>query len=140
VYRWVDHTGELELEIEAASEAGVFEDALCAVGELLGDSRADESDGVTGDPAERVERVVCVRATDRAALLAEWIAELVFLGETEELVPEAIRSLELDGPDLQATVAATVGHPPHLVKAVTYHDLRFEPEGDAWKARVVLDV
>jgi SHS2 domain-containing protein len=140
VYRWADHTGELELEIEAASEAAVFEDALAAVGELLGEAATDESGADARDGEAEVVHAVRVRAPDRAALLAEWIAELVFLGETEDLVPMAIRSLELDGRELQATVAGRAGQPPHLVKAVTYHDLRFEPEGDGWSARVVLDV
>jgi len=27
-YRWVDHTAEVELKIEAATEVGVFEEAL----------------------------------------------------------------------------------------------------------------
>src|SRR3954452_5779508 len=39
VFRWAEHTGELELEIEAASEHGVYEDAVRAMGELLGGDR-----------------------------------------------------------------------------------------------------
>lgn len=34
-YRWVDHTAELELSIEARSAEGVFADALRALAELL---------------------------------------------------------------------------------------------------------
>jgi len=33
--RWVEHTGELEIEIEAATGEGVFVDALRALAELL---------------------------------------------------------------------------------------------------------
>ena len=36
-YRWVEHTAELEMEIEAPTEEGVFVDALHALAELLGD-------------------------------------------------------------------------------------------------------
>jgi SHS2 domain-containing protein len=44
------------------------------------------------------------------------------------------------GGGLAARVHGTVGDPPHVVKAVTYHRLAFEPRGDAWHATVVLDV
>jgi SHS2 domain-containing protein len=36
-YRWLEHTSELELRIEAASEEAVFQEALEALGELIGD-------------------------------------------------------------------------------------------------------
>ena len=35
-YRWVEHTAEVEVEIEAESEEAVFADALQALGELVG--------------------------------------------------------------------------------------------------------
>ena len=45
------------------------------------------------DAGAQAERNVEVEATDRAALLAEWLAELVFLAEMEGLVPESVRDL-----------------------------------------------
>ena len=60
MYRWVDHTGELELEIEAPSQDAVFGDAFAALAELL----ADEPGG------EPVSRTVEVRASDQATLVA----------------------------------------------------------------------
>ncbi len=130
MYRWVEHTAELELRIEAPSEEGVFADGLAAYGELIGQEPG-------GEPASHE---VAARAPDRATLLAEWIGELVFLAETESFIPERLTSFEL-GPDgLRATVEGRRGRPPHLVKAVTYHDLELRRDGDAWRARVVLDV
>ena len=60
--------------------------------------------------------------------------------ETEGFVPERAGELELDDGVLRATVRGHRGEPRHLVKAVTLHRLLFEPEGDGWRARVVLDV
>jgi SHS2 domain-containing protein len=129
--RWIDHTAEVELRIEAGSEQAVFEEALAAVSELLGEPDPDQP-----RTCERVE----LRERDRATLLAGWLDELVFLAETRGLLP--IRSLELslDGPRLEATFEAGRGEPRHLVKAVTYHRLLFERSGDRWIAGVVLDV
>jgi SHS2 domain-containing protein len=128
-YRWVDHTAEVELEIEAAGEREVLEEAVRALAELLG----VEGSGV-------LHRHVAVTATDRPALLAAWIEELAFLAETEGFVATGIVEADL-GPDgLRATVAGVLDEPPPLVKAVTYHRLAFEPRGDGYVARVVLDV
>ena len=130
MHRWVEHTGELELTLEASDEAGVFADALAALRELLNDG--------AGGPSER--RRVALRSPERAMLLADWIDELVFLAETEDFVAERVDALEL-GPDrLDATVVGRRGRPPHLVKAVTYHRLEFERVPEGWRARVVLDV
>lgn len=129
-YRWVDHTAELQLEIAASEQAAVFEQALHALAELL-----------EGAPAgERVEHEIHVTAADRAALLAEWLSELVYLAEAHDVIPEAVGSLELRPGSLRAVVRGRRGTPRHLVKAVTYHDLALERDGDGWRARVVLDV
>jgi SHS2 domain-containing protein len=130
MYRWVDHTAELELQIEASSEKDVFAEALAAFAELVGDGASDGS----------VRHEVKVRATDRATLLAEWLGELVFLLETDDFVPDRVAELQLAGGELTATVEGHRGAPPHLVKAVTYHGLTMERDGDVWKARLVLDV
>jgi SHS2 domain-containing protein len=135
VYRWVDHTAELELRIEGSSEREVFEEALAALGELLAE-RTERADG--GEATASVE--VTASAPDRPTLLAEWLSELVFLAEDEGLIPERAERLELSGTDLQATVTGRLLSPPHLVKAVTYHRLGMWEEDETWRARVILDV
>jgi protein archease len=135
VYRWVDHTAELELEIEAATEQGVFEQALAALGELLAEREHEEA-----ADAEVARHEVSASAPDRAALLAEWLSELVYLAETEGLVPAGAERLELGGNALEATVVGRKASPPHLVKAVTYHRLGIWKEDETWRARVVFDV
>lgn len=130
MYRFVEHTGELEIEFEAATEPAVFAEALAALHELLGEGR--------GEAGER--REIVLSAPDRSALLAEWLSELVFLAETEGFVPERVEQIELTERQLTATVAGRRGNPPHLVKAVTYHRLGLGPTDGGWAGRVVLDV
>ena len=129
MYRWVDHTAEVELEIEADSEREVFADALVALADLL---------GTAGEGNEL--RAIELNAADRPALLAAWVEELVFLAETEGFEPLRLEALELDDDSLRATVRGRLGEPPHLVKAVTYHRLAFAPAASGYSARVVLDV
>jgi SHS2 domain-containing protein len=136
VHRWVDHTAELELEIEAASEQGVFEEALAALGGLL----AERAGGEEETDTEPARHEVSASAPDRATLLAEWLSELAFLAESEGFVPHGIERLELSGNALEATVIGRRASPPHLVKAVTYHRLGMWEENETWRARVILDV
>jgi SHS2 domain-containing protein len=129
-FRWIEHTGELELELEADSEQGLFEagfDAIC--------------DLVSGDGTpERIEVPVELTGSDRALLMADWLGELAFLIETRGLLPERLASFELDQDRVKALVQGSAGDPAHLVKAVTYHRLSFERTDGGWRARVVLDV
>ena len=163
-YRWVDHTAELELEITAISEGEVFEQALVALSELLVVDRPEGSE--PAGPVDtlnellqsnRVIRELAVIAPDRAALLAEWLSELVFLSERDGFIPEVVKELDLvsvsigrarstyrDGllteERVKATVVGRLGAVRHLVKGVTYHHLILERRDQDWHAQVVFDV
>jgi SHS2 domain-containing protein len=129
VFRWVEHTAEIELEIEASSEAAVFDDALAAFAEL-----------VDGNGGPSVTWEVEVEADDHAMLLVEWLSELVYLSEVEQFVPERVTALQLRDGKLRATVKGHRGKPRPIVKAVTLHRLELREDNDGWHARVVLDV
>jgi SHS2 domain-containing protein len=130
LFRWVEHMAELELEIGAPSEEGVFAEALAAFAELAGEGSGPS-----------VSRAVEVEADDGAMLLVEWLSELVYLCEVEQFVPRRISLLELGDGKLRATVEGHRGRPRHFVKAVTLHRLELRPDDKVgWRARVVLDV
>jgi protein archease len=129
-YRWVEHTAEVELEIEASTEEGVFLDALRALAELVSDGRRPEHNS----------RELKVGERERAVLLLKWLDELVYLAETEGLVPEDVERIELSGCGLVARVRCHRGDPRHVVKGATYHHLAFERSGAGFRATVVLDV
>jgi SHS2 domain-containing protein len=129
-YRWVEHTAEVQIEIDAASEEAVFTEALHALRELL----ADDARG------EQLCRDVAVDASERASLLVKWLDELVYLAETEDLVPEEVDRIELSDRGLVARVRWRRGSPRHLVKGATYHRLVFERSDRGVRAMVVLDV
>ena len=130
MYRWVEHTAEIELEIEDESPRAVFTEALVALGDLLTGERGREP----------VTHEVSISAADLPALLVEWMNELVYLAETDGFIPERVEELHLAGNTLEATVAGQRGEPRPLVKAVTYHGLELSKTNGGWSARVVLDV
>ncbi|MDQ3865453.1 MAG: archease [Actinomycetota bacterium] len=129
MHRWTDHTSELGLEVEGESETEVFVEAALALAEVLGD-----------DPRGEPKRHdVELAATDRATLLADWLGEIVYLAETDGLLPERA-SVALRESRLRATVEGRTATPRYLVKAVTYHGLELTPRDGVWRATVVLDV
>ena len=131
MYTWAEHTGEMELHVEAATLEEVFADALEAFAELTGDPPG------SGEPAAHD---VALDADDLPSLLAAWLEELVFLGETDGFVPRHASGLVVKDVRLAARIEGIRGRPSPLVKAVTYHDLKLAKEADVWRARVVLDV
>src|SRR4051812_48438480 len=94
VYRWIDHTAELELEIEAPSAEDALSEAVAALRELLG----------AGSRGSAGTRTVDVTAGDRDALLAAFLEELIFIAESEALVPVALRGASLADDRLRADV------------------------------------
>lgn len=131
MYRWVEHTSEVELLIEDESPEAVLTEALVALGELL---TPDEPGGTP------VTHEVELTAADRPAVLAEWLNELVYLAETDGFIPERVVHLELEDSSLRATVGGLRSVPQNLIKAVTYHQLEMGQVEGEWHARVVLDV
>ena len=130
-YSWGEHVGELELRLDGPDERAVFESAVAAFAELLGDG---------GEHGAREWFDVAADGGDRATLLAAWLEELVFLAEQHGFVPVAVQDMTLEDASIRARVGGYRGEPPHLVKAVTYHRLSFAPDNGGWRANVVLDV
>jgi SHS2 domain-containing protein len=129
-YEFVEHVGEVELELSAPSRAGIFDAAAHALAELL------EVDG----SGEQASEEIVLEGGDPALLLVDWLNELVFLAESKRFVPESIGKLEVGGGSLKAAVRGRLGAPRHLVKAVTLNRLMLEEDGGEWHGRVVLDV
>jgi len=137
------------LEIEGGDLGDLFETAARAVSELM-------VDPATVVPAVRREIVLAAPALD--LLLFDWIAELLFLKDSEQLiVTKTSAAVEVAGtaPDPSSAagtpcrlVARVVGGPidrEHTTlradaKAPTLYRLGVDPTEDGWRARVVIDI
>ena len=130
MHEWRSHTAEIELAIDAETPEQVFVEAAAALSELISLAR----DG------EEARHEVALEASDHAALLVEWLQELIFLADTESFVPEQVDELRLESHAIRATVVGRRSEVEPLVKAATYHQLQFTCVNAIWQARVVLDV
>lgn len=131
MYAFEEHVGEVRLRVDAPTLAGLFEEAARALCELVhGDSR------VAGDEVR-----VRVSASDRAALLVEWLNELVYQSEARKIAIAGAHVTRIDERELEATIrAAEPTVVRTAVKAATMHDVSVDETAEGWTARVVLDV
>lgn len=133
-HRFEEHTGEVRLELTAPSCEELFAEAGRALAELM-----LEGEGVV--PPSAPGRVVEVHARDRAALLVEWLNELIFLSEISKQVFPRVQVERVDETHARGRVAGLF--PETLktaVKAATLHGVRVECSGGRWRGSVVLDV
>jgi SHS2 domain-containing protein len=129
-HRLLDHVGEVELELGAQTEEGLFEEATAAFRELV--------DGPRRRGGE-LRREVALPAEADELLLVDWLNELVFLAEVEAFVPDRIEALDLRN-GLRSTVVGTRGYPRPFVKAATLNGLELSRTDRGWHAHVTLDV
>ena len=96
-------------------------------------------------------RTIRLEASDREALLVEWLNELLYLVETEGLlfsdfriesltVSEAARAGEV-GATMVAHVGGAVAPVTRAhIKAATFHDLKLVEDAAGWSTVITFDV
>jgi SHS2 domain-containing protein len=136
IVREVAHTADVGFEVEAPTLAECFERAALGLACTLADA-----EGI----AARARREVAVAAKDRVALLHDFLHALLLLAQVDAFILEGVEVTAIDERSVRAIVAGERLDPARHrlhgeVKAVTWHGLSVERRGDAWRARVILDV
>ena len=95
-----------------------------------------------------VQEVLCrdieVTATDKESLLVEWLNELIYLFDTENIIFKRFDITELNNTRLRAkNYGEKVDSARHKlktgVKAATYHMLKVDKD-DGYKVQVIFDI
>jgi SHS2 domain-containing protein len=143
-FRQVDHTADLEIEVEAAGPGELYACCALALAELLaGESRpAPRDDSLTLEAHGPDRETRLKRLLDQ--LLRRWerdgwsCAEARIASEDEAA---GVVHLDIRGGPLPRSSDQTEGHD---IKAITFHRLAFEPVSGAspprWRARIVFDI
>lgn len=135
-YHLFDHTADIGIDVVAPTAEAVFETAARALFEQIAQ---------LGDVAPRVERRIAVTGADRAELLVRWLAELLYLHDTEGLLFSEFKVTRLSPGELAGRASGEPYDPERHqlnteIKAVTYHQVAVERGDGGWRARVVFDV
>jgi SHS2 domain-containing protein len=138
-YRFLEHTADMGVEIEANSFESLLSEGLLALTDTL-----TEVERVNLELELPFELV----APSREDLLVEWLSELVYLFETKSVLLRQT-DLEVEAEDggwrLRGTVRGERYDPDRhrikrLVKAITYHQLEVRSSTTGWSARVIFDI
>ena len=135
----LDHTGDVGFGLEAESLENLFDLALQGLLRVAIDRRPDQATG---------SHAIHLLEPTLEHLMVAWLDELIFLLQTQELVPVTSKVVLTELPagwELRAMVATAPLEPEaHRwrgeIKAATFHGLAIEPEADGWRARIILDV
>jgi SHS2 domain-containing protein len=129
-----EHVGELRLRVEARSYDGIFVEAARALAGLL------TGGGELPRPSDEREQVE-LQSRDRAALLVDWLNELVYRSEAHHRIYVDCQFDRLTDTGLRGFVrGAPVEELRTIVKAATLHGLELKEQADGYAAIIILDV
>jgi SHS2 domain-containing protein len=131
-----DHTADLGLRVRAAALNDLFAEAGVALFSTLVEDLESVGQG------EHVE--VAVVGSDREYLLFDWLKELLYRFDADHLLFSrfVVRVTEngLTGEALGEKLDWDRHVLRNEVKAITYHGLKVERDGDGWLAEFIVDI
>jgi SHS2 domain-containing protein len=136
VYEIFDHTADLGLRMRAGSLDELFVDAGRALFSVI----VANLDAVRAVEEFEFE----IEGDRRDDLLFDWLAELLFTFDVRHVLFSGF-DVEVGKNGVKATARGEPVDPDRHeldmeVKAITYHQLKVEREGDGWVAEVIVDL
>jgi protein archease len=136
MYETFEHTADIGIRARAGDLNRLFEDAARGLFSVI------VANPEALRPVQEVRyRIQGERLDD---LLFDWLAELLFTFETRRLLFCEFQ-VDVQPGGLQATakgepIDRTRHEMDMEVKAITYHGLKVERDGDGWLAEVIVDI
>ena len=136
VYKTIEHTADIGIEVKSDSLARLFAVSACAMFDIMGDLS-----GVR--PSDKA--AVSLSADSVEELLITWLNELIFRAEVSGMFFSKFEIESIDEVSLKASVwgepySEDIHSMGHSVKAATYHELEVTHSDQSWSARVIFDV
>jgi SHS2 domain-containing protein len=133
----LEHTADRAFRVTGRDLADLLENAACAMQALDGVGAS-----VVGPSAEpSATREIEVQGIDRESLLVNWLNEILFLEQTQQLVCERFHIHELNDDHLRARVETRDCNESHThIKAATFHNLEIRQTSEGLEVEIVLDV
>lgn len=128
-----EHAADLELRVRGENIKDVFLNAARGMLNYI-------APGPGSGP--RVHRQIRLKAPGREELLVDWLNEILFLQETEEVIFREFDIRHLTDREIQAALTGEKTTPAAgpEIKAATYHGLYIRKLPSGWEAHVILDL
>ncbi len=139
-YKYLDHTADIKFQAYGKTREEVFENAALAMFNVIIDTER-----VSGDATKEI----FLKSSDLESLLVDWLSELLYLFEVDEIVFREFRVEKIREEKGEYSITAqALGKKYYLenlpfkteIKAVTYNQLEITKGADGWKAQVVVDI
>jgi SHS2 domain-containing protein len=131
-YEELDHTADVALRIRGANLADLVRNAALGMSALL-----------CADPARKpdMRQQVEVRSDDGAALVVDWLNELLYLTELHQRIWRVSTLVEASETSVRAEVTGfACRRAGHAIKAATYHDLHLRRDEQDLTITIIFDV
>jgi SHS2 domain-containing protein len=135
-YEQTDHTADIGLKIFGNSLPDLFANAAYALCDTLTD---------ISKVSPTTKQTFLLQRDTTEELLVEWMGNLLYTFETEDLLFSRFNIISINKNSLSAEAEgeffnSAVHTIKNEVKAVTYHKLKIEEKSGLWQAEVVLDI
>jgi SHS2 domain-containing protein len=128
----IEHTADIAIRVWGRDLAELFANAAYGMGSLL---------GVVKDTGHTVKRTIELDAGDVEILLVEWLGELLFFADKDNLVFTDFDSLEVTTTQLRARVRGRrIEERRTYIKAVTFSELEITQTSTGYRTVIVFDV
>jgi SHS2 domain-containing protein len=132
----LDHTADIGLIVYGEDLKSLFENAGKAFFHLITDLKKVRL---------RTEKRIEIRKESLERLMVDWLTELLYLHEVENLLFKEFKVESAGEEGLSARVKGEAFQEGvHViktgVKAVTYHQIKVRKEKEGWKAQIIFDL
>jgi SHS2 domain-containing protein len=135
-FQVLDHTADIGLIVYGGTLKALFENAGEAFFHLITDLRKVRC---------RMERRINIGGESLERLMVDWLSELLYLHDVENLL---FKGFEVESVGEDGLRAVARGEPfqegvheiKTEVKAVTYHQIEVREEKGRWRAQIILDL
>lgn len=136
LFREIEHTADVGVEVEAGDPAELFRRAGLALFSLMVDLETVQA---------RAERFITVQADGWEDLLHDWLSRLLNDFLQDGFIAVAITVEEIGSTHVRARLGGEkLDYDRHgfetEIKAVTYHQLAVTQENGQWRARIIFDI
>ncbi len=136
MFETFEHTADIGIRVRAASLEELFSDAARGLFSVI----AANLDAVR--PLQEIALTIAGQRHDD--LLIDWLDELLFTFDTKRLLFGEFK-VQFSATGLAATARGEpidrARHELNMeVKAITYHGLKVDRDGDGWLAEVIVDI
>lgn len=135
-YATFEHTADIGIEAAGDTLGELYEGLAEGLADFICDRRQAEP---------REMRVLNVQAEDAEALAVDFLSAVMNLVQTSRFMVHSVTATQACEYCVEAQIAGEPYDPQRHelhteVKAVTYHQLKVERQGDQWIGRVILDL